>query len=319
MKLSERIESVNSIAIAGHTRPDGDCVGSCMGLYNYLKENYPTKDVAVYLEDTGSGFAYINRIDEAIDIDDEEKQVDLFILLDTSDLSRIGVANKLFENAKSTICIDHHISNPGLAMENIIVSNASSAAEVLFDLLDEDKISKETAEAIYTGIIHDSGVFKYASTSEHTMNIAGKLMSKGIDFQTIIDDGFYAKTYAQNQILGSALLESVRFFDGKCIFSVVTEREMEFFGVTNKDLGGIVEQMRLTEGVECAIFLYEIEPLTYKVSLRSKKYLDVNKVAGYFGGGGHVRAAGCICKGTTHDVINNLAERIELEFKCTTE
>ncbi|MBQ5919063.1 MAG: bifunctional oligoribonuclease/PAP phosphatase NrnA [Lachnospiraceae bacterium] len=319
MKLSERIESVNSIAIAGHTRPDGDCVGSCMGLYNYLKENYPTKDVVVYLEDAGNGFAYINRIDEAIDKDDDEKQVDLFILLDTSDLSRIGVANKLFANAKTTICIDHHISNPGLAMENIIVPNASSTAEVLFDLLDEDKISKETAEAIYTGIIHDSGVFKYASTSEHTMNIAGKLMSKGIDFQTIIDDGFYAKTYAQNQILGSALLESVRFFDGKCIFSVVTEREMEFFGVTNKDLGGIVEQMRLTEGVECAIFLYEIEPLTYKVSLRSKKYLDVNKVAGYFGGGGHVRAAGCICKGTTHDVINNLAERIELEFKCTTE
>ena len=265
MKLSERIESVNSIAIAGHTRPDGDCVGSCMGLYNYLKENYPTKEVTVYLEDAGNGFAYINRIDEAIDVDDEEKQVDLFILLDTSDLSRIGVANKLFENAKSTICIDHHISNHGLAMENIIVPNASSAAEVLFDLLDEDKISKETAEAIYTGIIHDSGVFKYASTSEHTMNIAGKLMSKGIDFQTIIDDGFYAKTYAQNQILGSALLESVRFFDGKCIFSVVTAREMEFFGVTNKDLGGIVEQMRLTEGVECAIFLYEVEPLTYKV------------------------------------------------------
>ena len=319
MKLSERIESVNSIAIAGHTRPDGDCVGSCMGLYNYLKENYPTKDVVVYLEDAGNGFAYINRIDEAIDKDDDEKQVDLFILLDTSDLSRIGVANKLFANAKTTICIDHHISNPGLAMENIIVPNASSTAEVLFDLLDEDKISKETAEAIYTGIIHDSGVFKYASTSEHTMNIAGKLMSKGIDFQTIIDDGFYAKTYAQNQILGSALLESVRFFDGKCIFSVVTEREMEFFGVTNKDLGGIVEQMRLTEGVECAIFLYEVEPLTYKVSLRSKKYLDVNKVAGYFGGGGHVSAAGCICKGTTHDVINNLAERIELEFKCTTE
>lgn len=290
-----------------------------MGLYNYLKETYPNKEVTVYLEDTGSAFSYINRIDEAIDVDDEEKQIDLFILLDTSDLSRIGVAIKLFENAKSTICIDHHVSNPGIAMENIIVPNASSAAEVLYDLLDEEKISKETAEALYTGIIHDSGVFKYASTSEHTMNIAGKLMSKGIDFQTIIDDGFYAKTYAQNQIMGSALLESIRFFDGKCIFSVVTAREMEFFGVTTKDLGGIVEQMRLTEGVECAIFLYEVEPLTYKVSLRSKKYLDVNKIAGYFGGGGHVRAAGCMCKGTPHDVINNLAERIELEFACTTE
>ena len=319
MKLSEKIQSANSIAIAGHTRPDGDCVGSCMGLYNYLKENYPEKELSVYLEDTGNGFAYINRIDEAIAEDNEEKQVDLFILLDTSDIARIGVANKLFENAKNTLCIDHHVSNPGFAMENIIVPNASSASEVLYDMLDEDKISKEVAEAIYTGIIHDSGVFKYSSTSEHTMNVAGKLMSKGIDFQTIIDDGFYAKTYAQNQIMGSALIESIRFFDGKCIFSVVTEREMEFFGVTSKDLSGIVEQMRLTEGVECAIFLYEIEPLTYKVSLRSKKYLDVNKVAGYFGGGGHVRAAGCICKGTPHDVINNLAERIELEFACTTE
>lgn len=319
MKLSEKIQSVNSIAIAGHIRPDGDCVGSCMGLYNYLKENYPEKDIKVYLEDTGNGFAYINRIEEAITEDNEEKQVDLFILLDTSDIARIGVAVKLFENAKDTLCIDHHVSNPGFAKENIIVPDASSASEVLYDLLDEDKISKEVAEAIYTGIIHDSGVFKYSSTSEHTMNVAGKLMSKGIDFQTIIDDGFYAKTYAQNQIMGSALIESIRFFDGKCIFSVVSEREMQFFGVTSKDLTGIVEQMRLTEGVECAIFLYEVEPLTYKVSLRSKKYLDVNKIAGYFGGGGHVRAAGCTCKGTPHDVINNIAERIELEFKCTTE
>ena len=319
MRLSEKIQSVNSIAIAGHIRPDGDCVGSCMGLYNYLKENYPEKDIKVYLEDTGNGFAYINRIEEAITEDNEEKQVDLFILLDTSDIARIGVAVKLFENAKDTLCIDHHVSNPGFAKENIIVPDASSASEVLYDLLDEDKISKEVAEAIYTGIIHDSGVFKYSSTSEHTMNVAGKLMSKGIDFQTIIDDGFYAKTYAQNQIMGSALIESIRFFDGKCIFSVVSEREMQFFGVTSKDLTGIVEQMRLTEGVECAIFLYEVEPLTYKVSLRSKKYLDVNKIAGYFGGGGHVRAAGCTCKGTPHDVINNIAERIELEFKCTTE
>ena len=81
MKLSEKIQTVNSIAIAGHTRPDGDCVGSCMGLYNYLKENYPEKDISVYLEDAGNGFAYINRIDEAITEDNEEKQVDLFILL----------------------------------------------------------------------------------------------------------------------------------------------------------------------------------------------------------------------------------------------
>lgn len=318
MKLSEKIKNAETIAIAGHVRPDGDCVGSCMGLYNYLLENYPEKQVSVYMENPGNGFSYISHIEDIKEIAEQE-QVDLFILLDVSDVARIGVACDMFNACENTLCIDHHVSNTGLARDNIIVPHASSTSEVLYDLLEEEKISKAVAEALYTGIIHDSGVFKYSSTSEHTMNIAGKLMSKGIDFQTIIDEGFYAKSYRQNQILGRALLESIVFLDGKCIFSVVSARDMEFFGVDTKDLGGIVEQLRLTEGVECAIFMYEVGHLEYKVSLRSKKYLDVNKIAGYFGGGGHVRAAGCTMKGTAHDVINNIAERVEQEFRCITE
>lgn len=313
MNLIQKIEAVNSIAIAGHVRPDGDCVGSCMGLYNYIKDNYPDKSVSVYMEDMGDGFIYISRMDE-VKHEAGNDSAELVILLDVSDVARIGVITDMFKNSRNTVCIDHHVSNPGLAMENVIEPKASSASEVLYKLLDEEKVSKAVAEALYTGIIHDSGVFKYASTSAETMNIAGKLMSKGIDFQSIIDDGFYAKSYLQNQILGRALLESVVFFEGKCIFSVVSKKDMEFYGVTSKDLSGIVEQLRLTEGVECAIFLYETEHLTYKVSLRSKKYLDVNKIAGYFGGGGHVRAAGCTMEGTAHDVINNIAKRIDQEF-----
>lgn len=318
MNLIQKIEAVNTIAIAGHVRPDGDCVGSCMGLYNYIKENYPDKSVSIYLEDMGDGFSYIARMNE-IKHELGDDTAELIILLDVSDVARIGVAADLFAKSSNTVCIDHHVSNHGLAMENVIEPNASSTSEVLYKLLDEKKISKSVAEALYTGIIHDSGVFKYSSTSAETMNIAGKLMGKGIDFQSIIDDGFYAKSYHQNQILGRALLESVVFFDGKCIFTVVSKKDMEFYGVTPKDLSGIVEQLRLTEGVECAIFLYETENLTYKVSLRSKKYLDVNKIAGYFGGGGHVRAAGCTMGGTVHDVINNIAERIDMEIKCITE
>ncbi len=312
MNLISKIEAANSIAIAGHVRPDGDCVGSCMGLYNYIKDNYEGKSVTVYLEDIGDGFSYISRMDEVKhEAPKPDEEAELLILLDVSDVERIGVVYDMFKNSTNTVCIDHHISNPGLAMENIIEPNASSASEVLYKFLLEDKISKAVAEAIYTGIIHDSGVFKYSSTSEQTMSIAGKLMSKGIDFQSIIDEGFYAKSYVQNHIMGKALLESVLFFDGKCIFSAVSKSDMDFYGVTPKDLGGIVEQLRLTKGVECAIFLYETEHLKYKVSLRSKKYLDVNKVAGYFGGGGHIRAAGCTMEGTVHDVINNIAERIE--------
>lgn len=313
MKIHEKLENVKKLGIAGHVRPDGDCVGSCMALYNYVIDNYKDIDTHVYMEKPTSEFNYISNIDK-IEEEVKDTDFDLFITIDVSDIQRIGIAGETFGKCDNTLCIDHHISNHGIAKENVIIPNASSACEVLFGLLEEDKISKNTAECIYTGIIHDTGVFKYSSTSAHTMNIAGKMMEKGIDFQYIIDNSFYAKSYVQNQILGRALLESIVFLDGKCIFSAVTKEEMKFYDVTPRELGGIVEQLRLTEGVECAIFIYEIGELEYKVSLRSVEYIDCNEVVSHFGGGGHVRAAGCTMKGTIHDVVNNLAEYIEDQF-----
>lgn len=313
MKIHDKLNNVKKVGIAGHVRPDGDCVGSCMGLYNYMIDNYKDIETHIYMEDPGDKFNYIANI---ADIEEEvkDKDFDLFIILDVSEKARIGVALEAFDNAKDTLCIDHHVSNIGMAKENIIVPEASSASEVLYDLLEEDKITKNTAEALYTGIIHDSGVFKYSSTSEHTMNIAGKLITYGFNFQSIIDDGFYSKSYIQNQILGRALLESILFLNGRCIFSALSRQNMDFYGVTQKELGGIVEQLRLTKGVECAIFIYEIGELEYKVSIRSNNIIDCNLVVSHFGGGGHIRAAGCTMKGTAHDVINNLAEKIEEQF-----
>ncbi|NLL93092.1 MAG: bifunctional oligoribonuclease/PAP phosphatase NrnA [Clostridiales bacterium] len=316
MNIQDKLFNVKKLGIAGHVRPDGDCVGSCMGLYNYICENFPQIETHVYMESTGDRFNYINNMDkveeEVVDTD-----FDLFISVDVSDKERIGVAYDVFNATTNTLCIDHHISNDGFAKENIVVPLASSASEVVFDILDEEKISKDTAEALYTGIVHDSGVFKYSSTSRHTMEVAGKLIDKGFNFQSIIDDGFYSRSYIQNKILGRALLESIVFLDGKCIFSALSKENINFYGVTHQELGGIAEQLRLTRGVECAIFIYETNDFEYKVSLRSNNFIDCNEVAGYFGGGGHIRAAGCTMKGTTHDVINNLAEKIEIQFLRT--
>ena len=142
------------------------------------------------------------------------------------------------------------------------------------------------------------------------------MMAKGIDFSRIIDESFYPSTYVQNQILGRALLESVVFLDGKCIFSVVRRKDMVFYGVESSDLDGIVDQLRVTEGVEVAIFLHETENHVYKVSMRSKALVDVSKVAAYFGGGGHVRAAGCTMSGSVYDVRNNLSRHIEDQLKA---
>ena len=315
MILSDILKDVKSVGITGHIRPDGDCTGSVLALYNYILENMPEIDVDLYLEQPGSEFYYLKNIDK-IKNTPEDKKYDVFFVIDCSSPDRIEPFISCFNNASKTVCIDHHVSNTGFTDLSKIEPQASSACEVLYGTMDADKISRNVAECIYTGIIHDTGVFKYSCTSKKTMEIAGEMMEKGIDYSDIIDNTFYKKTYVQNQILGRALLESVLFYDGKCIFTTVTMDEMEFYGVTGRELGGIVEQLRLTDGVEVAIFLYQTGEEEYKVSLRSKKKIDVAAIATQFGGGGHVRAAGYTAKGSVYQIINSIGELIEKQYNA---
>lgn len=314
-KLMELVEKAGTIAIVGHVRPDGDCVGSCLAACNYITEQYPEKQVDVYLEKPPVKFSYLKQFDRISQDADTGKQYDLCVCLDSGDRERLGKNVIYLDTAKQSICIDHHITNQGYAQANFVNPDASAACEVLYDFLDEEKISKEVAKCIYTGILHDTNVFKNSNTTERTMQVAGAMMAKGINFSRIIDESFYRKTYVQNQIMGRAVLESVLFLDGKCIFSVVRKQDMDFYGVAASDLDGIVDQLRITEGVEVAIFLHEMENHVYKVSMRSNNIVNVSKVAVYFGGGGHVRAAGCTMSGSVHDVINNLSAHIEQQMK----
>ncbi len=312
--LKEVLKHVKTVAIGGHVRPDGDCVGSCLGLYQYIKENYEEIQADVYLEDIPDSFHFM---DAAKEIHHEVlvgKEYDLFVMLDCGDKERLGFSKVVFEHAKETFCIDHHISTLPFADYNYIFPEASSTSELVYRLLDLEKITKKTAESLYLGIVHDTGVFQYSCTAPETMEAAANLMRKGINASEIIEKTFYEKTYAQNQILGRALFESFLFMDGKCIVSYITQQMMEFHGVTTKDLEGIVSQLRVTKGVEVAILFYEIAPSEYKVSLRASGDVDVSKIAQYFGGGGHKKAAGVTMKGTVHDVINNLSRQIHLQL-----
>lgn len=315
-KIDEILDQVQTLGIAGHVRPDGDCVGSCMAFYLYMKKNYPEIQTDIYLEQPREVFSYISCIDQVkTDIQGMEDQVyDLFVTLDASSRDRIGVAGPLFEQAKKTVCIDHHVSNRGFGQVNHVCGDVSSASEVLYSLLDPEKLDEDIAVAIYTGIVHDTGVFQYSSTSPETMRIAGELMKFGFNFSHIIDHSFYEKSYIQNQVMGRVLAESIMLLDKKCIVGYMKRKQMEFYGVDGKDMDGIVCQLRLTAGVEVAIFIYEFETQFFKVSLRSNGKVDVSKVAMFFGGGGHVRAAGCDMRGSMYDVINNLTAEIEKQL-----
>lgn len=314
-KILEELNGMEKIAVSGHIRPDGDCVGSCMGLYLYLKKALPCAQIDLYLEKPAPIFNCIDRIEEIKSDCSADIVYDVCIVVDTAN-GRMGDAEKYFHSAKKTINIDHHISNAnGCGVINYVNPKASSASELVYELLDESLVDEAIAKAIYIGIIHDTGVFQYSNTTPHTLEIAAKLIGHGFDFPGLIDRTFYEKTYVQNQILGRALLESILFMDGRCIVSAIDKKTMDFYHATPADLDGIVSQLRITAGVECAIFMYQTGPMEYKVSLRSNGKVDVAKIAAYFGGGGHVRAAGAAMQGTYHDCINNMSLHIERQLE----
>ena len=310
-KMNFFLTGKETVGIAGHVRPDGDCVGSTLAIYNYIKEYYPQIDVRLYLEPIPNVFKFLRYADEIRSDYTDEIVFDLFIVCDCGDEGRLGNAVKYYENAKNTLCIDHHVSNQEFAQHNYIFPDASSTCELVYELLDPAHITKEIAECLYTGMVHDTGVFQYSCTSAKTMNIAGQLMELGIDYSEIVDATFYTKTYAQNQILGQALLDSRLYLDGRCIISVVTKEEMDAFGVLPKHLDGIVNQLRVTKGVVVAAFMYQNEDGSFKVSLRANGDFNVAELAMHFGGGGHVKAAGYTAFEDAETAKDILLEEIE--------
>lgn len=314
MNILQECQGTARIALGGHIRPDGDCVGSCLALYQYLRKSLPDAHIKVFLEKPSDIFSEIKGYEEIDSRFEDEEPYDVFFCLDCAE-ERLGQAAKYFSQSAKTVNIDHHVSNKGCGDVNYVYPGASSTSELIYDLIGKESLDRDLAMAIYIGIIHDTGVFQYSNTTPETLIKAAELIRYGFDFPRLIEETFYEKTYVQAQIMGRALMESIRFLDGRCIVSCVERRTMDFYEVDSQDLDGIVNQLRNIKGVDCAIFMYQTDVLEYKVSLRSNEKVNVAKVASYFGGGGHVRAAGCTMKGTFHDCVNNLSLHIEKQLR----
>lgn len=313
--LLDHIGDAHTIIIAGHINPDGDCIGSCLGVYNYLTKKLPDVDIRVHLNTIPTIFNFLKGADTITPANEKDDTVhDLFIALDCGDLKRLGPSAGLFKNAKRTICIDHHLSNSAFADFNYVFPDASSTCELICDLIPEEDITFEIAECLYTGMVHDTGVFQYSCTSSKTMNVAGMLMDKGIDYPGIVDRTYFSKTFDQNRILGQALLNAKLYADGDCIASVITQKEMRAYNVSTRHLEGIVAQLRCTKGVEVAIFCYETESGSYRVSTRASGDVNLALLAQGYGGGGHAKAAGFFVTGDPWEAIEGIVKKVEDEL-----
>lgn len=318
--IKKLINQSKNIAILTHISEDADCIGTASALSEALCNMGKTADIYISepLEDRLS-FLKVNAL-----IYDENTKIpayDLCICVDCGDLKRLGSRIKIYENAAHTVNIDHHVTNAGYAEENLIDGRASSAAEVLYGLLEYMKveITQEIAFYLYIAIASDSGCFKYSNVSPKTMRIAACLLETGIDHAYICRKLF--DTYKRECIkLQGHIMENIHEYeDGKICVVSLDEKTLNNFGVDEKNTGDIVNIPRSAEGCEIAVSIRE-KGEKIKISLRSNGKYDVSQIAVEYGGGGHEMAAGItLDEGSLEDVeekiVNSCKKVIEEENK----
>ena len=309
-RFIQAIEEAASIVLIGHMRPDGDCIGSTLGMCNYILDNYPEKQVDVYLGEFDESFRFLSGMDHVHQELQPDRSYDLCLALDCASYDRFGDYTVYYDTAKVKAVIDHHASNPGFGDIVLVKPEASAACEAIYELLDHERIGQGCAEALYLGIVHDTGVFKHSNTTKTTMQVAGELIALGANPTKVIDGTFYSKSFKQNHILGEALINSFLAENDKVVITCLRKSVFDQYEASSVDVDGVVDQIRVTRGIEVAIFYYEYEQDHYKFSLRSNNYVDVIKIALHFGGGGHVRAAGFDLTGGQTETLDAVLEEI---------
>ncbi len=317
MEILELVKNCTRIGLTGHENPDGDCTGACCGLALYLRKVLPEAVVDIYLEPPAENLIRnIPGADTIIyEVTGNEEKYDAFIVLDSAP-SRVGKPLELYNRAGLKINIDHHRTNPGAGdTECYIDGKASSACELVYNVIDREEIDARIAQALYVGIVTDTGVFQYSNTSESTMRAAGSLMSYGFDHTAVIREVFFERTPKQARVLGTALIKAEPLLDGKLILCCFDKKTMDELGAGRKDLDGISAQLLLTEGADCSVFFHETEPGIWRASMRSLHVTDVSSIAAKHEGGGHLRAAGFTIRTDIHTAIKDITDDIAQQLR----
>lgn len=314
-QLDNIINNSKNILLVSHINPDGDTLGCICAMYHIIKDNYKKNAQMLLVSKLPSTYEFLPQIQNAKFIDevDTSRIYDLVINLDVASIDRCADAKTLFNRAKNTVNIDHHETNNSYAQINIIESNASATGEVLFNLCEKLnwKISKNTAVCLYTAILTDTGGFKFSNTSPLTMEIAGKLISYGINPSEIYQKCY--ESYSKDMVLfQSYCINKAKFlYDDKISYTIVYKKDLEKFNYNGEDFtDGLTEKLRAIKTTEIAFVIKELNVTTSKVSMRSK-HIDISKICSNFGGGGHKLAAGAVIKAKVEDAVNLILKEIE--------
>lgn len=311
--IIEEIKKAETIVILTHEAPDGDAMGSSMAMKHALKSLGKNADVIIPAY--SSCFNFLPGIEEVKTQSDVEKY-DLAISVDCANYKILSCYEKYYEKAKTKIVIDHHGSNVMFGDYNFVNPVAPACCEVLVGMFDYFgiEITKEIGTCIITGIITDTGGFNYNVTPE-TFDFAAMLLRKGIKLSEVYQKALKTKTRASFELEKMARDRLEFLENGKVTFTYITLEDEKMVDAKTGDHEGIVEVGRDVEGVEVSIFLHERKENGFKISLRSKSYVNVSDVCLMFGGGGHLKAAGAFQMGTIEQIKEKVLVEVRKQLK----
>lgn len=308
-QVIELIQTATHLTISAHTSPDGDAIGAMVAMGKICESL--KKPYTILLEEPVEQFNYL--LDTCHWSQELERPVDTFIAVDCGDTDRLVGYETYFKAAHTTINIDHHITNPGYGLYNFVLKEASSTCEVIYHCIQSWglALNKWIGQALYTGIVTDTGGFMHQCTTSSTHEAAAKLIQLDFDATTIYRKLIHEKSF------GTVKLQSIVATHLECIhpkgfyIATLSEDELKASGATKEDLDGIVSYLKNIEGVEVMAFIYPKGTHTYKLSMRSNPPYDVANFCKAFGGGGHILASGATLVGTLEEIVFNVRTKMQ--------
>ena len=307
------IRANQSFLVVSHENPDCDALGSTIAMALVLRDlgkdaiMYNTDGVPEHLRFLPGWRGVADSLDRVTN------DVDVVMLLDCADISRPGkeFENLILKDGFTLAFVDHHASNGASSRYCLIDEGASSTGVLLYRMIKRlgVPVSPDVAECLFSTIVGDTGSFRYSNTCSETFTIAAELVDRGADPEKI------SRFIYDNEPLRKVMLRTLAMntleVSGKIAFLHVSSEMFEQTGTEKEHTEGFVSMARSIEGVEVAVFLRQESAIGWKVSLRSKEYVDVAKIAGRYGGGGHRRAAGCVISASLSTVKRRLRGSIE--------
>lgn len=316
-ELAKCLNAQKSVAIFCHVRPDGDAVGSACALKNaFLSKGVKAQ---VFCDDViPKRFGYMQVESQISNADLSKDYVNseftALIAVDSADIQRLGKYAEIFDGHKNTFNIDHHISNTRYAKINYVCDNPANATNI-FELINEMgvQIDVKTANLIAMGLLTDTGTFTHKDVGSNALQVGSKLVELGADLNEIYYHNFKKQTKQRAKLFG-LVMQNLRYFnDDRLVVAIITQKQFDLSGAQPAETEGFVDFLLGIDCIEVCATVMEIGENKYKISLRSKG-VNVNAVAGAFGGGGHVLASGCQINGEIEEVLDRLSFAVSREL-----